>query len=70
MKTYTYKDLSERWNVSVSALKVRKHRGQLPEPDDYIPNENGHGARAIWYESTINQMEESDGGTGTSSSRA
>lgn len=54
---FTYKDLAERWNVSVSALKVRKHRGQLPEPDAYIPNENGHGARAVWNEDTVKEME-------------
>lgn len=58
---YTYEDLARRWNVSVGALRVRKHRGQLPDPDEYVPNENGHGTTAVWYESTIKQMEETDG---------
>ena len=67
---YTYEDLAERWNVSVGALKVRKHRGQLPEPDEQVIIDGTGGVRYYWYEETIKQMEETDGKPRSSSKGA
>ena len=52
MTELTLQDLAERWSVSYNTLKVRRHRGQLPEPDKVI------GRTPVWYEDTIEQLED------------
>ena len=51
-----YKDLAKRWGVPLSRLRSWKHRGKLPEPDRVI------GRSPVWYETTIEELEDRNDG--------
>lgn len=48
----SYKDLSQRWGITVSTLRQWKQRGKLPDPDLLV------GKSPAWYEETIQTMED------------
>lgn len=49
-----YKELAERWGVTTDALRVRRHRGNMPEPDIWVNN------GPVWYETTIEKHEQGE----------
>lgn len=54
MNFLTLQDLADRWDVKYSTLKVRRHRGQLPEPDQVI------GRTPVWTLESVEKMEKHD----------
>lgn len=58
MKLLSLQDLADRWGVSYDAVKMRKSRGQLPEPDLTF------GKSPVWSEETIAKLEATNGHTG------
>lgn len=54
----TLNDLAKRWGVTTNALRVRKHRGQLPEPEKDVP-----GWSPVWTLETIEQYEKDSNGS-------
>lgn len=50
------KDLAEMLGVSEEAIRVRKHRGNLPEPDWFV------GRSPVWKPETIEEYRRTHAG--------
>lgn len=55
MSLLTLQDLADRWGTDYNTIKVWKHRGKLPKPDQVL------GRTPVWKESTIKRMEDNGG---------
>lgn len=55
MTYLTYDDLAERWGITPEAVRLRKYRGKLPEPDRMF------GKSPAWLTETIEALEDKHG---------